>query len=159
MRKEINTEEKTIWEGYPSQWLNLRTYAYCVIIVAFIVAVLFFTVKLRWLFALFLLYPAGRALFAWHELRSKSYKLTALRILHREGVFNRITSEIKLSEIRDVILMESLYKRIIGLGDICLNLKGFSESYVILPGIRNADKIKELINTAVKQYQTENTSN
>jgi uncharacterized membrane protein YdbT with pleckstrin-like domain len=158
MKKEINTEEKTIWEACPSQWLNLRIYAYSMITVTFIVAVLFFTVRLRWLFALFLLYPLGRALFAWYELRSKSYKLTTLRILRREGVFNRITSEIKLSEIRDVILIESLYKRIVGLGDICLNLKGFSESHVILPGIRNAGKIKELINTAVKQYQAQNTS-
>jgi uncharacterized membrane protein YdbT with pleckstrin-like domain len=158
MKKEINTEEKPIWEGYPSQWLNLRTYAYCVVIVAFIVAVLFFTAELRWLFALFLLYPVGRALFAWYELHSKSYKLTALRILHREGVFNRITSETKLSEIREVVLIESWYKRIVGLGDIRLNLKRFSESHVMLSGIRNADKIKELINTAVKQYQAENTS-
>jgi uncharacterized membrane protein YdbT with pleckstrin-like domain len=158
MRKEINTEEKAIWEGCPSQWLNLKTYAYCVVIVVLIVTVLFITDKLHWLFALLLLYPAVRALFAWYELYSKSYRLTSSRILHREGVFNRITAETKLSEIREVLLIESWYKRIAGLGDIQLNLKGFSESYITLSGIRDADKIKELINTAVNQYRAENIS-
>jgi uncharacterized membrane protein YdbT with pleckstrin-like domain len=158
MKKEINTEENTIWEACPSQWLNLRTYAYCAVIVALIVTVLFLIQTIRWLFILFLLYPAVRASFAWYELYSKSYKLTSSRILRREGVFNRITSETKLSEIREVLLIEPWYKRIVGLGDIQLNLKGFSDSHVTLSGIRNADKIKELINTAVNQYRAENTS-
>jgi uncharacterized membrane protein YdbT with pleckstrin-like domain len=159
MSKKINTEEKTVWEGRPSQWLNLKTYAYCVMVVAFIVTVLLITPKLRWLFIALLLYPAGRALFAWCEIRSKSYSLTALKILCREGVFNRITTETKLSDIKDILLIEPWYKRIVGLGDIQLNIKGFSESYIMLSGIRDADKARELINTAVKQCQAENIQN
>ncbi|MDR1887044.1 MAG: PH domain-containing protein [Prevotellaceae bacterium] len=163
MSSEINTEEQAIWTGSPSQWLNFMTYAYCIVITTLIVIVLIYiqpTVPtvLRWLFFIFLLYPVGRALFAWYEVRSIRYKITGLRFLHREGIFNRVTTETKLSEIREVLLIEPWYKRIVGLGDIRLNLKGFSESYVVISGIRRADEIKELINNAVKQHQTEKTT-
>jgi uncharacterized membrane protein YdbT with pleckstrin-like domain len=149
MSREINTEEPAIWEGRPSQWLNFKSYAYCVIMTGFIVTVLFITSTLQWLFAALLLYPLGKTLFAWYELRSISYKITDLRILHRTGVFNRVTEETKLSDVRDVLLIEPWYERIVGLGDIRLNLKGFAKSYVMLSGIRKAGEIKELINAQV----------
>jgi uncharacterized membrane protein YdbT with pleckstrin-like domain len=149
MNKEINTEEQTIWEGAPSQWLNFKTYAYCIIVTVLVIIVLFIITKLQWLFVTLLLYPVGRSLFAWYEVRSISYKVTVLRILHREGVFNRVTTETKLSNIREILLVEPWYKRIVGLGDIRLNLKGFAESYVMISGIRKANEIKELINVQI----------
>jgi uncharacterized membrane protein YdbT with pleckstrin-like domain len=149
MSREINTEEPAIWDGRPSQWLNFKSYAYCVIVTALIIIVLFIITQLQWLFVALLLYPVGRALFAWYEVRSISYKITALRILHRSGVFNRVTTDTKMSEIREVLLIEPWYERIVGLGDIRLNLKGFAESYVTLSGIRKAGEIKELINMQV----------
>jgi uncharacterized membrane protein YdbT with pleckstrin-like domain len=152
MSKEINTEEQAIWEGCPSQWLNFKTYAYCIIVTVLIVVVVFNITKVQWLFIALLLYPVARALFAWYELRSVSYKITALRILHRSGVFNRVTSETKLSDIREVLLIEPWYERIVGLGDIRLNLKGFAESYVTLSGIHRVDEIKELINKQIGRY-------
>jgi type IV secretory pathway VirB3-like protein len=149
MSREINTEEPAIWEGRPSQWLNFKSYAYCVIMTVFIVIVLFITTKLQWLFVALLLYPVGKALFVWYEIRSISYKITALRILHRSGIFNRVTTETKLSDVREVLLIEPWYERIVKLGEIRLNLKGFAESYVMLSGIRKAGEIKELINKQV----------
>jgi uncharacterized membrane protein YdbT with pleckstrin-like domain len=159
MSRKISPEEKIIWESRPSQWLNLRTYTYCIIVVACIVTVLFITPKLRWFFIALLLYPAGRALFAWYEIRAVKYSLTALRILCREGVFNRVTTDTKLSDLKDVLLIEPWYERIVGLGDIQLNIKGFSESYIRLSGIRNAGTVRDLIDNAVKQRQTENMQN
>ncbi|MDR0726146.1 MAG: PH domain-containing protein [Prevotellaceae bacterium] len=153
MSKEIKTEEQAIWEGSPSQWLNFKTYAYCVIVTALIITVLFIVTKLQWLFVALLLYPLVRAAFAWYELRSESYKITALRVLHRAGVFNRVTTETKLSEIREVLLLEPWYERIVGLGNIRLNLKGFAESYVMISGIRKAEKIKELLNQQINKSE------
>jgi hypothetical protein len=159
MSKEINTEEQAVWEGSPCQWLNFKTYAYCVIVTALIIVVLSITTKLQWMFAVLLLYPVGRALFAWYEIRSVKYKITALRILRREGVFNRITAETKLSDVKEVILIEPWYKRIAGLGDIRLNLKGFAESYIMISGIRKADEIKEMVNAQIANMQTEKCEN
>ncbi|MDR0384574.1 MAG: PH domain-containing protein [Prevotellaceae bacterium] len=144
--RDINTGEKTVWEGRPSQWINFRTYTYCVLLTVLIIIVLLIVTKLKWLFVICLLYPVGRSLFAWYEVRSISYKVTDTRILHREGVFNRITAETKLSEIKEVILVEPWYKRIVGLGDVRINIKGFAESYLIISGIRRAGEVKELIN-------------
>jgi uncharacterized membrane protein YdbT with pleckstrin-like domain len=145
MTKEI-TEEKVLWEGHPSQWTNFRTYLYCAVLTALIVIVLVIVTKLQWLFILCLAYPVCRFLLAWYEIHSTSYKVTDSKIIHREGVFNRITTETKLSDIRDVLLVEPWYKRIVGLGDIRLNIKGFAGSHVTMYGIRKADEIKELIN-------------
>ncbi|MDR2027247.1 MAG: PH domain-containing protein [Prevotellaceae bacterium] len=155
MSNAINTEEQAIWESAPSQWLNFKTYANSIVMAALIVTILIVYTKLRWAFCLLLLYPAGRSLFAWYGVYVTKYKITASRILYREGVFNRITKEVKLSEIREVLLIESWYKRMVGLGDIRLNLTGFSEPYIIIPGVRKADEIKELINNAVKRNNEE----
>jgi len=157
MSNEINTEEIAIWEGKPSQWLNLKAYAYCILMASVVIIVLCNPVEFKWLFALLLIYPAVRALFSWYELHSVSYKLTELRILHREGVFNRVTTETKLAEIKEVLLIESWYKRIVGLGDIRLNISGFSESYITVSGIRNAEEIKELFNKTIERQHKENT--
>jgi uncharacterized membrane protein YdbT with pleckstrin-like domain len=157
MSAAINTEEKAIWEGVPSQWINFKTYAYSVIVTTFIVLALTNITKLQWMFAALLLYPVGRSLLAWYTVRSISYKLTAFRILFREGVFNRITTETKLSDVREVLLIEPWYKRMVGLGDIQLNLKGFAEAHVIIYGIRQADEIKELITRTVNQHNGKNT--
>jgi uncharacterized membrane protein YdbT with pleckstrin-like domain len=155
MSSEINTGEIAIWEGKPSQWMNFKTYIYCILMAVAVIIVLCSPVKFKWLFALLLIYPAVRALFAWYELYSVSYKLTEARILHREGVFNRVTTETKLSEIKEVLLIEPWYKRIIGLGDIRLNITSFSESYITVSGIRNAEKIKELFNKTIERQHTE----
>jgi uncharacterized membrane protein YdbT with pleckstrin-like domain len=146
MNKEINIDEKVIWEGCPSQWVNIRTYVYCIILTTLIIIVLFITPKLQWLFAMCLLYPVMRALLAWYEVRSINYKVTDIRILHRSGVFNRITTETKLSDIKEIVLVEPWYKRIVGLGDVSLNIKGFAESCITISGIRKANEVKELIN-------------
>jgi uncharacterized membrane protein YdbT with pleckstrin-like domain len=155
MSNEINIEEKTIWEGKPSQWLNFKTYVYCIMMMSVVFIAIFGIMRSMWL-ALFLLYPAVRALFAWYEVHSINYKLTNLRLLHREGVFNRITTETKLSEIKEVLLIEPWYKRIVGLGDIQLNIYGFSESHILVTGVCNAEETKELFNNAVKQNHNEN---
>jgi uncharacterized membrane protein YdbT with pleckstrin-like domain len=146
MNKEIKTEESAIWEGRPSQWINIRTYAYCIVLTMLIIIILSIVPKLHWLFAVCLLYPVGRSLLAWYEVYSTSYKITEIRVLHREGVFNRVTTETKLTDIREVILTEPWYKRIVGLGDVRLNIKGFAESYITISGIRKADEVKEIIN-------------
>jgi uncharacterized membrane protein YdbT with pleckstrin-like domain len=157
MSRAINTEEQAIWEGYPSQWLNFKTYAYCVIAAALIIVVVFYITKFQWLFVALLSYPLVRALFAWYEVRSISYKITPLRVLHREGVFNRVTTETKLTDIREVLLIEPWYERIVGLGNIRLNLKGFAESYVMISGVRKATEIKELLNGQIcKSCEQEN---
>jgi uncharacterized membrane protein YdbT with pleckstrin-like domain len=146
MSKKINTEEKAIWEGRPSQWINFNTYLYCIVLTTFIIIAILYVSKLQWLFALCLLYPVGRFLFAWYEVHTTSYKITESRVLHREGVFNRVTTESKLSDIKEVLLVEPWYKRIVRLGDIRLNIKGFAESHITISGIHHADAIKELIN-------------
>ncbi|MDR2466863.1 MAG: PH domain-containing protein [Prevotellaceae bacterium] len=150
----MNTGEKIIWVGKSSQWTNLKTYARCVLMAA-MVALVYLHWKLAWV-GLFLLYPAGRALFAWYETYSGSYRLSTTRLLCKKGVFNRVTTETETSKIREVILSEPWYKRIIGLGDIRLHVYGYFDSNIVLTDIARANKVKELFSELVKQHQREN---
>ena len=104
---------------------------------------------------LFALYPLGRALYAWFELRITEYKLTSRRLIFKYGVFNRMTSEVELYRIRDVFLIEHWYERIVGLGDIRLqaSLRSIPDFYV--PAVKHAGELRETIRTAVEQIRAE----
>jgi uncharacterized membrane protein YdbT with pleckstrin-like domain len=149
----MNANERIIWEGKSSQWTNLKAYTRCVLMAAMVVLV-YLHWKLTWV-NIFLLYPAGRALLAWYETYSCSYRLSTTRLLCKKGVFNRVTTETETSKIREVILSEPWYKRIIGLGDIRLKVYGYFDSNITLTDIASANKVKELFSELVKQHQRE----
>ena len=149
----MNVDERIIWEGKSSQWTNLKAYTRCVLMAAMVVLVY---LHWKWIWVnVFLLYPLGRALFAWYETYSGSYRLSTTRLLCKKGIFNRITTETEISKIGEVILSEPWYKRIIGLGDIRLNVHGYFDSHIVLTDIAGANKVKELFSELVKQHQRE----
>lgn len=149
-------DEPVIWQGKPSQWINFKVYAYCILMILVIIFAMAFFTGFRWWLCLFFLYPAGRSLFAWFEVYSIDYKLTNVRLLCREGVFNRVTSTTELSQVKEVLLEEPWYKRIVGLGDIRLNFNGYAETYILVNGIKNADEVRELFSKTIKQYKATN---
>lgn len=107
-----------------------------------------------WLMLL-VLYPLGRALCAWFEVRSTEYRLTNQRLVFKYGVFNRMTSEIELYRVKDVLLTEPWYERIIGLGDIKLQSSQRSIPDFNIPAVKHAEKLREIIRDTVEQRHTE----
>jgi len=153
--KILDSQETTIWEGKPSQWINFKVYAYCVLMtLAVFIAMFFISKSIQWWVCIFFLYPAGRALFAWYEIFSMEYKLTDERLIYKEGIFNRVTTETELSQIKEVCLIEPWYKRIVKLGDIKLNFFVYSASYMMILGVHDAEEVKEIFNRTVKQYHS-----
>ncbi|MDR2424857.1 MAG: PH domain-containing protein [Prevotellaceae bacterium] len=138
-----DAKETTIWEGKPSQWMNFKIFSFCILMTLCIVVALVIA-GIKWWLCVFFLYPAVRAGFEWLALRSVKYKLTNRRFIHTEGVFNRITKEIKLNEIREARLIEPWYARIVKIGNLELILDTYSDISVMVEGISEPEKTRNL---------------
>lgn len=62
----------------------------------------------------------GLALLGWSWLRfrNEEYLITNRRIIHSEGVINKVATDSSLEKINDAILTESIFGRIFGFGDL-----------------------------------------
>jgi Bacterial PH domain/Short C-terminal domain len=78
---------------------------------------LFFDV-LGW--ATLILFLAGLALLGWSFLhyRNEEYLITNRRIIHAEGIINKVATDSSLEKINDAILTESIFGRMFGFGDL-----------------------------------------
>jgi uncharacterized membrane protein YdbT with pleckstrin-like domain len=87
--------EKEIFNGNPSQVLNFWTFLSCVFII-----------------------PVPFAIWNWLQVRCTKLILTNHRIIMSAGVFSKLTHEIELYRIRDVIVEEPFLYRLFGLGHV-----------------------------------------
>src|SRR5262245_48322667 len=98
-RWHMSAQEKLIWEGSPSQVVNLGTYVVC--------GLLFFLVV-----------PIFWAIWKWIENRCNVYTVTDQRIRMVSGVLNKRTDSLELYRVKDVVLLQPLKLRLFGVGDI-----------------------------------------
>lgn len=117
-------EETIIWEGKPSQGINIGTY---------ILAVIF----------CWLIFPPFMALWKYIKTNSIKYKITNQRLIMSQGVFTRITDEVNLSKILDVRVEEPFALRLMGLSNIIFITADLTNRLTLLQGLKNGDAIKE----------------
>lgn len=135
--------EETVWEGKSSQLVNMRAYIYSVLM-AFLVILSTVMSQRNWMLV-FLLYPLGRTLYAWYEVFSAKYTLTSERLIYSYGVFNRVTSEIELTDVKDVVLYEPWYLRPFKLGNIELVSKQNIRLNFVLKLVVDSKEVREQI--------------
>jgi len=91
---------------------------------------------------IFLLLTIGlAAIFRFRYL----FTVTDGRIIMREGLIARNTSEMKLRHIRSMHLRQSIIERLLGIGTLTTISASDGESAVVFKGIRDPDGIKEKI--------------
>ena len=80
----------------------------------------------------------GIVSFVWGLLtfRSQEFVITSRRIIHAEGVINKRATDSSLEKINDAVLVESIFGRIFGFGD--LEVLTAAES-----GIERLDKLRD----------------
>ncbi len=94
-------EEQTVWEGSPSQMVNLDKYLLCTL-------------------TFFLIVPVFVALWIWVATRCRRYQVTTERVNYSTGVFSRLTEALELYRVKDIRLEEPFVLRMFGLGNIVL---------------------------------------
>ena len=89
----------------------------------------------------------------WRALvtRNTRYELTSQRLKTTRGVFNRITDDVELYRVKDTHFQQTVWQRMVGIGDIVLSTSDTTTPIVTLVDIRDAEHVRERIRTLVEQ--------
>ena len=102
-----------------------------------------------------LLLPLPLALWRYWQVQSIHYSLTTERLICQQGVFHRSQDEVELYRIKDYTITAPLLYRWLGLADLVLITSDLTHPELVLKGITNAYRIKELIRTQVEVLRTQ----
>lgn len=122
--------EKEIFKGSPSQVLNFWTFVSCILIV-----------------------PIPFAFWNWLQVKCTRLTLTNQRLTMSSGVFNRVTHEIELYRVRDVIIDEPLLYRVFGLGHLKIISIDKATPTVTLMAFKNPHWLKDRIRESAEYYR------
>lgn len=148
-------QESTLWQGTPSQILNLPAFLLGLLIAAILTTVAFFTLVLAGplliaviaaIWVVCLLPWAVKSL----ATRFDNYVLTSERLRHSSGIFNRNIEVLELYRVKDLRIELPLHFRIFGLSRILLETSDRSTPFVMLEGIRDGVTVSDLIRNQVE---------
>jgi len=81
------------------------------------------------------------------------FTVTTQRIIVRKGIISRFTSEIRLRDIRNIRLQQSITQRLFSLGDIYIASAGTSGVEIVFLGISSPKKWKDKINELLEESE------
>ena len=159
------TEERTVWQGTPSQLINLPSYILLLLGAALATAGLLFvrnasrpdvigeepnpvfTWMIAGIWGLWLL----MVLVQYIQTRSTRYQITTERLRVTTGVFSTLTEELELRRVRDSSIEKSFFARMMGMGDIHLMSADTSTPRVTIRAVRNPDDLQATIRRLVRE--------
>lgn len=128
------TDERKIWEGRPSQWLNLGHWVASVVTMGL------------WL-------PV--ALWNYLVVRCTEYGASSQRFFLRHGVLSRVEDEIELYRIKDTRLEQPLLLRLVGLANIVLVSSDPPAKNAVIRVVSNAKQLREELRTAIEKRRSD----
>ena len=159
------TGERPVWQGSPSQAVNLPVYLLLGIgVIVATVGLLFLRngtapsattdVNMRsvypWIIlAIWVLCGIG-ALVTYLKVSTTKYVLTTERLRVTTGVLSTRTEDLELRRVRDSIILRPLWARMAGLGDVQVLSADASTPRVVLHAIRNPDGVQTMIRSNVQ---------
>jgi uncharacterized membrane protein YdbT with pleckstrin-like domain len=139
-------DEQPLWNGSPSQWLNLWNYlTAAVIAIGICVGGVFYPLAFIALIA-----PLLWALWCYLVVRCKRFELTTQRLRITEGVINQHIDEIELYRIKDNLMTRPWWMRITGLASIELQTSDRSLPRLSIPAIPNGTELREILRKQVE---------
>jgi uncharacterized membrane protein YdbT with pleckstrin-like domain len=139
--------EVTLWKGHTSQWVHFWTYTACVILAAAALTGIPFTGGLS---AIGLVIPLAWGGIRWFTNRATVYELTTQRFRITRGILNRQLDEIELYRVKDYVMTQPLFLRLLGLGNIDLLSSDVSTPAVALRAIAGVEDVREKLRTSVQ---------
>lgn len=125
------SDEKSVWNGTPSQVINIPAFA-------------------LWGIFFWLVIPIFIILWKWLVVKNTKYELTTERLKIRHGVLNKKMDDLELYRVRDFKLERPFFLRLFSLGNIILQTSDKSHPVVILRAIQNGEDIREQIRNMVE---------
>lgn len=147
--------EIEIWHGTPSQWINVGTYLFCLVLAAGIVAAYFLIPELESnpLVLAGLIVPVLWALTRYIGTRCKRYVITSQRVKVTTGLLSRHTNEIELYRVRDYSVVEPFWLRLVGCGNIILLTSDRTNPQIVLHAVPGVTALKDEIRKYTEQMR------
>jgi uncharacterized membrane protein YdbT with pleckstrin-like domain len=142
-----NAFESSLWRGYTSQWIHFWDYFFCILLALGALAGIPFTGGLS---AIALVIPLGWAGVRWTLNRATSYELTTQRLRIHRGILTRRLDELELYRVKDYIMEQPLFLRLLGLGNLTLLSSDASTPSLVLRAIGNVESVREKLRNAVQ---------
>ncbi|MCQ2606179.1 MAG: PH domain-containing protein [Bacteroidales bacterium] len=124
-------EEKTIYEGSPSQWINIKVFLLCGLFCWLIVPIFF-------------------ALYHYYLLKCTKTTITTKRIIVERGLFSKRTDEILLKRVTDTKLFEPFLLRLVGLSNLTIYSTDKTRGELFVDAIHNGKQIWNELRAAVE---------
>lgn len=147
-------EEKTLWDGSPSQIINLPVFLLCALAIGGLCGAAFYfrdkgTPMVLVLLGLALI-PLAIALYRWMRTRACRYHLTTERLQMSTGILSRKTEDLELYRVKDYHLIEPFSMRMFGLADVVLNTTDDANPTVTLKAISGGGGLRDEIRKNVE---------
>jgi uncharacterized membrane protein YdbT with pleckstrin-like domain len=156
---EAAATEKTLWEGRPSQIINLPLYLLCGLFAGALLGGAFLLARaignIGWALTGAIILPLAVALSRWLRTRCLRFELTTERLLVSRGVFSRRTDEVELYRVKDYTLIEPLALRLCGLGHIVVTTTDDANLRVVLRAVPDVRSLRDQIRKHVELRRDE----
>lgn len=128
----MNDKDKVLYQAHPSMFRDtpILFLIYCAL-VPFVVGIL---LLLRW----------------WIETKCTHITITEKKVILRQGILSKKLNEIRIEHIRNVLLTQSLFQRIMNTGWIGISTSGQSGVELAIAGIPFPARAKQLIDERIR---------
>jgi uncharacterized membrane protein YdbT with pleckstrin-like domain len=154
------TGERSVWQGTPSQIINLPQYLLWLAIFGVLIVVgmalwdamvLNLLPPLLWALCALAAVPLFVIAWKWLVLANTRYELTTQRLRTRTGVLNRHFEELELYRVRDYRLEQPLHLRLFSLSNLTLETSDKSHRHIVLRAVRGGQAMREDLRTHVEE--------
>ena len=125
-------EEKTIYNGSPSQLSNIGYYTLCLMLAPIGIGIIMFIIRFL-------------------NTKFTNIEITDERVIEKSGILSRKTDETELYRIKDIRLDEPFFLRIFGLSNILLITADRTSPVISLSGIKNGESLKKDLRNLIEK--------
>lgn len=162
-RSPNQTGEQVVWQGSPSQAVNLPVYLLMGLgLIVATVGLLYLRpapsattdVNVRgifpWIIVAIWVLCGIAALTTYLKISTTKYVLTTERLRVTTGVLSTVTEDLELRRVRDSVILRPFWARLAGLGDVMIMSADSSTPRAVLKAIRNPDGVQAQLRTHVQ---------
>ncbi len=143
--------ESQVWVGTPSQWVNTKWYAACILVIpAIVLSVLFPPFGFA---ALILLLTIPVAAWKWLVIRSTKYSLSTQRLRLESGVLTKSLDEVELYRVKDTQLHQTVVDRALGIGSVLILSSDETMPHINLAKVPDPVNLREKLRAVVEQVR------
>jgi uncharacterized membrane protein YdbT with pleckstrin-like domain len=144
------SEERSLWKGSPSQWLNLGKNTVALIVATGIVIGAIMSGPLLPLVLIALVIPLVWAIWNYLRVRCQGFELTTERLKITDGVINQHLDEIELYRVKDVLMVRPWWMRVTGLASLLLETSDRSLPQLTIPAVKDGVALREELRKQVE---------